>query len=94
MANNRSACLISTWTAADATIVSTAGYFYGVIALGSDAASTVTLLDGTAIKFSLPFGTTAGANVILSTPVAFSTSIIADLTGTGSYSVLYSKVLT
>lgn len=93
MSKNRSACVSSTWTSADTTITTRASYFYGLVALGSADLSTVTLLDGTAIKFALSVATTANVTLALSYPIVLTSSLVIDITGTASYAIMYSTVL-
>ena len=93
MSKNRSACVSSTWTSEDTTVSTGPAYFHGVISLGSAASSTITILDGSSIKFAIVAATTANAGLFLSTPVVFSTSLVIDITGTASYAVQYSKCI-
>ena len=91
MSINRSACVSSPWTAGGLTVLASGGEFYGVLCQGSAAASTLTILDGTANNAVLTIGTTASVHLALSTPIAFDTSIVAAMTGTASYSILYAN---
>lgn len=91
MSVNRSACIMSTWTAGDLTITTKGAEVYGVVCLGSAEASTLTIKDSATTKIVVAISTTASVSINLCTPVAFSTSIVADMTGTASYSVLYAN---
>lgn len=77
---------VSTMTAVDATLGAVS--LISIHAVGSAAASTVTIQDGTAIKFAPIVGITAVYDKDLSSPVAFA-NLVIDLTGTGSYSLTY-----
>ena len=61
----------------------------GFIAQGSDAATTVVIKDGTAIKYAPIAAVTQLLGFIFShQPVAFR-NLITTVTGTGSYSITY-----
>lgn len=76
---------VSTWGAVDVTLGKVA--FTNLLAAGSAADSTITILDGNAIKYVIAVGSTV-SNVIfaVSRPVAFQ-NLIVDLTGTASFSI-------
>ena len=75
---------ITTMAATDTTIGSAT--LMGVHAVGSAADSTLTILDGTAIKLQITIATTAETNRAYS-PLGFN-NLKTDLTGTGSYSLI------
>ena len=75
---------VSTMTSADSTLGAVT--FIALHAIGSAAASTVTVLDGTAIKFVGAVATTANYDLLVG-PTAFA-NLIVDLTGTASYSII------
>lgn len=79
-------CRALTWSATDTT-VGACGVI-SIIAAGSAALSTLTLLDGTAIKVVLPVQITAGALITFSQPLAFQ-NLITDMTGTAGYTVAF-----
>lgn len=79
-------CSALTWGVSDTTVG--AASLVSVIAAGSAALSTLTLLDGTAIKIVLPIQITAGAQLTFPFPVNF-TNLIADMTGTAGYTIIY-----
>ena len=89
MGKNNSAVTSSVWTAADKTVKATAGLFWGMQMLGSADATTYTVLDGTTSKFVYVVATTGMSSIAFDAPVAFSNSIVIDITGTGSYAVQY-----
>lgn len=91
MGRNNSACTISAWTTADATILSTAGELYGLLTLGADASGTLTVYDSAVVKFVVNIATTQSNNIIFRTPISFTKSIVVDNTGTASYAVLFVK---
>lgn len=77
---------ITTMTAADATIGRCS-----LVALhvpGSAGITTVTMLDGTDVKLAPAVGVTANYNFTPAIPIAFD-NLIVDVTGTGSYSIVY-----
>lgn len=79
------ASTVSTLTSADRTLGAVT--FIALHAVGSGAASTVTLLDGTAIKFAPVIAASVNYD-LLTGPVGFG-NLIIDLTGTASYSIVY-----
>ena len=87
MPSNRFA-IAQSWTAADATLGKVG--FLGILAKGSAADSTITILDGTAIKYVLVVGSTLNnvAFTVGGPPVAFQ-NMVVDLTGTASYGISY-----
>ena len=77
---------VNTWAAADTTIGKAA--FVSILAKGSAADSTVTILDGTDIKFIVVVGSTVNnVTFIANHPTAFR-NMVVDLTGTASYSIV------
>jgi hypothetical protein len=78
--------IFTTKTAGDQTI-GAAGLTH-VHGEGLDALTTLTLLDGTAIKLSFPVATTSIINYSFQVPHAFR-NLIIDATGTGTYSIGY-----
>ncbi len=85
MSDERNA-IITTKTAADQTI-GAAGLTF-ITAFGSAALSTLTLLDGAAIKWVGQVTTTQSFSLVISPPIAF-TNLVADMTGTAGYSLGY-----
>lgn len=78
--------IVSTMTAADQTLGAVT--LFGIHGYGGDAASTLTVLDGTDIKFVATIGTTANYDRAFTVGVAFG-NLITDMTGTGTYSLVY-----
>ena len=77
---------VTTWSATDATLGKVA--FIGMLAKGSAADSTLTILNGTDIKFVVVAGSTINnVTFIPSFPTAFS-NLVVDITGTASYSIV------
>lgn len=77
---------VTTWAAADTTVGKVA--FIGLQAAGSAADSTITILDGTAIKHVLLVGSTVNNFSFLpSWPVAYR-NLVIDITGTASFSIM------
>ncbi len=76
--------VFTTQTAGDKTFGKVA--LVAVNVQGLDAATTLTLLDGTAIKFVAPMSTTTVDTFFFGYPVAFQ-NLIIDATGTGQYSL-------
>ena len=83
MPNQRYA-YFTTQTAGDKTFGKVA--VVGVNVQGLDAATTLTLLDGTAIKYVAPMSTTTINHYFFGFPVSFQ-NLIIDATGTGNYSL-------
>lgn len=83
--NERNAKIL-TWSATDTTVGACG--IVNIIALGSATASTLTLLDGTAIKIVAPVATTAMVNIAFERPAAFA-NLITDMTGNASYTVAF-----
>jgi len=85
MGNSKYA-VVTTWASADTTVGKVA--FVGVLAKGSAADSTITVLDGTDIKFVV-FAASTANNITFfpGHPTAFR-NLIVDLTGTASFSIV------
>ena len=77
---------VTTVVSTDATIGRIG--FVGINIKGLDAVNTITLLDGTAIKYAFIVPITQSKDVIFSAPVAFE-NLIVDATGTAPYSITY-----
>lgn len=87
MPNAERFALVTTRGSADQTLGKVA--FIGLLAAGSAADSTITILDGAVVKYVVTIGSTMN-NVVFSEnrPVAFQ-NMIVDLTGTASYVISY-----
>lgn len=85
MAQDRKAKIL-TWSATDTTVGACS--LTAVNYAGSAAASTLTILDGTAIKLVIPIAITSGGYYVYSPPIAFS-NLVTDMTGTAGYSVSF-----
>ena len=81
--------VIATQTAGDKTFGSL--LLTGIHPVGNATASTMTLLDGTAIKFAILIAVTATPNYSFVYPYAF-TNLIVDMTGDANYSIAYIPV--
>lgn len=86
MSNLERASKITTQTAVDGTVGKC--LLTAVFGQGLDAATTLTLLDNTAIKFAMLISTTATPSVVFSSPIPF-VNLVIDQTGTGNWSVAY-----
>jgi len=80
-----------TWSATSTTVGSC--LLVAILAQGSAAATTLTIQDGTAIKFAPVFAITAPYVVPVAggVPVGFA-NLNTVITGTGSYSLIYYPV--
>lgn len=69
--------------------ITVTGKWGGFVLNGSGGGSTITVKDGTVTVYATSAGADVQIPLTLAVPVAFTGGIVASISGTGFYSVLY-----